>query len=142
MYFWHEQEVSGPRLGGGLGRERLLTAVFSTEGFFAPSSKLPSAAMAGSGPGVPGTAPGQAHPRPGDPEWLADKITLGTRVTLVEDTIVLGNVRIGTQSVVHPRASILALGAPIVLGTGCLVEEEAVIVNRWVTSPVRCCLSY
>lgn len=32
--------------------------------------------------------------------------------------------------IIHPKASILAHGAPIQLGTDCIVEEGAVIINR------------
>ena len=33
-------------------------------------------------------------------------------------------------TVLHPRCTILALSGPIVVGSNCIVEENAVIVNR------------
>jgi dynactin-6 len=46
------------------------------------------------------------------------------------DTDIRGEVTIGAGSVVHPRAAILAVGGPIVIGRNCVLEETAVLVNR------------
>lgn len=37
---------------------------------------------------------------------------------------------IGT--IVHPKATIFAIAGPIVIGSGCIIEESAIIVNRYV----------
>lgn len=42
---------------------------------------------------------------------------------------------IGT--IVHPKATIFAIAGPIVIGTGCIVEEGAIIVNRCVCPSPR-----
>ena len=33
-------------------------------------------------------------------------------------------------TIVHPKATIFAIAGPIVIGTNCIVEEAAIIVNR------------
>ena len=43
-----------------------------------------------------------------------------------------GNVTIGKKAVIHPKVRILAYGGPIVIGEGCLIEEQSVIINRLV----------
>jgi hypothetical protein len=35
-----------------------------------------------------------------------------------------------TIDIVHPKATIFAIAGPIVIGTGCIIEEGAIIVNR------------
>jgi hypothetical protein len=39
-------------------------------------------------------------------------------------------VRLGT--VVHPKAKIISIGGPIVIGSNCIVEEGVVITNRYI----------
>lgn len=47
-----------------------------------------------------------------------------------EKTVILGNVTIGPDCVVHPTTSILAIGGPIVIGSSNLIEERVRIVNN------------
>ena len=61
---------------------------------------------------------------------LRDAFVLSPTSTVLADTDLRGPVTVGAMSIVHPRAAILALGGPIVLGEGCIVEETAMIVNR------------
>jgi hypothetical protein len=35
-------------------------------------------------------------------------------------------------TIVHPKATIFAIAGPIVIGVGCIIEEGAIIVNRYV----------
>ena len=35
-------------------------------------------------------------------------------------------------TIVHPKATIFAIAGPIVIGMGCIIEEGAIIVNRYV----------
>ena len=58
-----------------------------------------------------------------------DKLTVGSKVVIAQDTDIRGQVTIGTESVVHPKASILAIGGPITIGQGNVIEENAVIIN-------------
>jgi hypothetical protein len=36
-----------------------------------------------------------------------------------------------TGTIVHPKATIFAVAGPIVIGSGCIIEESAIIVNRY-----------
>lgn len=38
----------------------------------------------------------------------------------------------GARTVVHPKARIIAEAGPIVIGEGNLIEEQALIINRYV----------
>jgi len=38
-------------------------------------------------------------------------------------------------TIVHPKATIFAIAGPIVIGTGCIIEEGAIIVNRSAAEP-------
>lgn len=64
-------------------------------------------------------------------------ITLGTGAhfhpgCLREVTIaLLSGSHLGTGCVVHPKCTVIAASAPIVFGQGCIVEEYAIIVNRY-----------
>jgi hypothetical protein len=35
-------------------------------------------------------------------------------------------------TIVHPKATIFAIAGPIIIGMGCIIEEGAIIVNRYV----------
>nr|CAG4648376.1 EOG090X0I48 [Moina brachiata]SVE93362.1 EOG090X0I48 [Moina brachiata] len=41
-----------------------------------------------------------------------------------------GDITIGSRTVIHPRAKILALGGPIIIGENNIIEEQAQIINR------------
>ena len=41
----------------------------------------------------------------------------------------VGDITIGTRTVIHPKARILAIGGPIVIGEGNLIEELVTIFN-------------
>lgn len=41
-----------------------------------------------------------------------------------------GEIDIGTRTVIHPRAKILALSGPIVIGENNIIEEQVQIINR------------
>lgn len=41
-----------------------------------------------------------------------------------------GDITIGSLTIVHPRASIIAADGPIVIGEGNLIEEQASIINK------------
>ncbi|WVR05073.1 hypothetical protein IAU60_002085 [Kwoniella sp. DSM 27419] len=49
---------------------------------------------------------------------------------ICQDTELRGDITVGEGCVIHPKASIQALGGPIVLGRNCVVEELSVIINR------------
>ncbi|XP_046610083.1 dynactin subunit 6 [Neodiprion virginianus] len=56
------------------------------------------------------------------------KIAVGAVVC--EESTLKGHITIGSRTVVHPRASIIAEAGPIIIGEGNIVEEMAVIANR------------
>ena len=47
-----------------------------------------------------------------------------------QDVELKGDITIGPGTVVHPKATIFAIAGPIVIGSGCIIEEAAIIVNR------------
>lgn len=47
-----------------------------------------------------------------------------------EKTVILGDVTIGADCVIHPTTQILALAGPIVIGSNNLIEERVVITNH------------
>lgn len=59
-----------------------------------------------------------------------DKFTIHSKAVVCQDVDLKGDITIGPGSVIHPKATIFALGGPIVIGSGCIVEEAAIIVNR------------
>ena len=67
----------------------------------------------------------------------ATNIAAHSKALVCQDADLRGDITIGEGSVIHPKCSILAMGGPIVIGKECLVEETAVIVNRYVC--VLCC---
>lgn len=57
-------------------------------------------------------------------------IKVGVGAIVCEEAILKGDITIGSRSVVHPRASIIAEAGPIIIGEGNIVEEMATITNR------------
>ena len=47
-----------------------------------------------------------------------------------QDVELKGDITIGPGTVVHPKATVFAIAGPIVIGSGCIIEEAAIIVNR------------
>ncbi|CAF0803154.1 unnamed protein product [Didymodactylos carnosus] len=63
---------------------------------------------------------------------------LGYNVTIAPGTFVceerlqlVGEISIGTKTVLHPSVSIIAEAGPIYIGEGNLIEEQCVIANRF-----------
>lgn len=57
------------------------------------------------------------------------KIAAGS-VVCSEQTQILGDVRIGSKTIVHPTAKIIAENGPIVIGQCNLIEELVTIINK------------
>lgn len=79
--------------------------------------------------------------------FLSFKISAGALVC--EESNLKGDITIGTKTVIHPRASIIAEAGPIIIGEGNIIEEMAVIANRLphgapkpTTTPVQIVGSY
>ncbi|SNX84906.1 related to Dynactin 6 [Melanopsichium pennsylvanicum] len=67
---------------------------------------------------------------------LRDNLTVGTRVIIVADADLHGEISVGSGTVIHPKATVLALAGPISIGSNCIIEESAAIVNR-TSAPIR-----
>ncbi|KAI0068018.1 trimeric LpxA-like protein [Artomyces pyxidatus] len=61
---------------------------------------------------------------------LRDKFTIHSKAVVCQDVELKGDITIGSGTIVHPKATIFAIAGPIVIGTGCIIEESAIIVNR------------
>jgi dynactin-6 len=59
-----------------------------------------------------------------------DKFTIHSKAVVCQDVELKGDITIGPGTVVHPKATIFAIAGPIVIGSGCIIEEAAIIVNR------------
>ncbi|KAG6820855.1 hypothetical protein H0H93_010682 [Arthromyces matolae] len=59
-----------------------------------------------------------------------DKFTIHSKAVVCQDVDLKGDITIGAGSIVHPKATIFAIGGPIVIGSGCIIEESSIIVNR------------
>ncbi|OCF55292.1 hypothetical protein L486_07405 [Kwoniella mangroviensis CBS 10435] len=58
------------------------------------------------------------------------KITAHSTSIICQDTDLRGDITISEGCVVHPKATILALGGAIVIEKNCVIEEGTIIVNR------------
>ena len=60
-----------------------------------------------------------------------DSLRIAKGVVVCAEADVRGDVTIGINCIIHPKVRIFAYGGPIVIGEGCLIEEQTVIVNRF-----------
>ncbi|XP_050737965.1 dynactin subunit 6-like [Eriocheir sinensis] len=67
-------------------------------------------------------------PKQLDPSVCNVKVTPGAVVCLEADYY--GEITIGSRTVIHPKARIIAEAGPIIIGEGNLIEEQAQIINR------------
>ncbi|KAJ2365838.1 hypothetical protein IW150_006107 [Coemansia sp. RSA 2607] len=58
------------------------------------------------------------------------RLQIAPRALVCKNAIIEGDVQIGNDTVVHVGASILARKGPIIIGTGNIISERAVIVNN------------
>ncbi|KAI0323091.1 trimeric LpxA-like protein [Amylostereum chailletii] len=61
---------------------------------------------------------------------LRDKFTIHSKAVVCQDVDLKGDITIGSGTIVHPKAAVFAIGGPIVIGSGCIIEESTIIVNR------------
>jgi len=57
-------------------------------------------------------------------------MVIDNSATVCTEAEYVGQIVIGARSVVHPKARIIAEGAPIIIGEANLIEEQACIMNR------------
>lgn len=58
------------------------------------------------------------------------KVKIGPGSVVCKEAEIRGEVVIGSKTVIHPKARILALCGPIKIGDGNLIEEQSCIVNQ------------
>jgi len=61
---------------------------------------------------------------------IKDKFSIHTKAVVCQDVDLRGDITIGSGTIVHPKATIFAITGPIVIGTGNIIEEGAIIINR------------
>ena len=50
---------------------------------------------------------------------------------MCNESELVGDITIGTRTVIHPRAKILAISGPIIIGENNIIEEQVQIINRY-----------
>ncbi|KAF5358553.1 hypothetical protein D9756_001308 [Leucocoprinus leucothites] len=61
---------------------------------------------------------------------IRDKFTIHSKAVVCQDVELKGDITIGAGTIIHPKATIFAIAGPIIIGSGCIIEEAAIIVNR------------
>ncbi|KZP33952.1 trimeric LpxA-like protein [Athelia psychrophila] len=61
---------------------------------------------------------------------IRDKYTIHSKAVVCQDVELKGDITIGSGTIVHPKATIFAIAGAIVIGSGCIIEEGVIIVNR------------
>ena len=56
-------------------------------------------------------------------------VTIASGAIVCNESTIVGDVSIGSRTVVHPKAQIIAEAGPIIIGENNLIEERARIVN-------------
>ncbi|KAF9971762.1 hypothetical protein BGZ73_005215 [Actinomortierella ambigua] len=64
------------------------------------------------------------HPNP------KQKLTISPRSLVCQDNDLRGEIYVGAGTVLHPQCKVHAIGGPIMFGSGNIVEENAIIINR------------
>jgi len=60
----------------------------------------------------------------------SSSLTVHPTCLVAQDSDLRGQITLGAHTIIHPKASIQALGGPIIIGQKCMVEEGTKIVNR------------
>ncbi|KAF9352398.1 hypothetical protein BGX26_009782, partial [Mortierella sp. AD094] len=58
------------------------------------------------------------------------RLTISTKALVCQDNDLRGNITVGAGTVLHPQCKVWATGGSIIFGSGNIVEENAVIINR------------
>ncbi|XP_041355844.1 dynactin subunit 6-like [Gigantopelta aegis] len=61
---------------------------------------------------------------------LPKSVKIAPGAIVCEESELVGDITIGTRTVIHPKAKIIAEAGPIVIGEGNIIEEMVVILNR------------
>ncbi|KAI8352020.1 trimeric LpxA-like protein [Mortierella sp. GBAus27b] len=58
------------------------------------------------------------------------RLTISTKALVCQDNDLRGTITVGAGTVLHPQCRVWATGGNIIFGSGNIVEENAVIINR------------
>lgn len=59
------------------------------------------------------------------------KLKIGSGSVVFQEAEIKGEVTIGSRTVIHPKARIIAEAGPIIIGDNNLIEEQATIINSY-----------
>lgn len=63
-------------------------------------------------------------------QLLPKSVKIAPGAVVCVESEIRGQVTIGTRTVIHPKARIIADAGPIIIGENNLIEEQVVIINR------------
>lgn len=66
---------------------------------------------------------------PRTPSQTPRKLKIGSGSVVCQEAEIKGEVTIGSKTVIHPKARIIAEAGPIIIGDNNLIEEQATIIN-------------
>lgn len=72
---------------------------------------------------------------------MIKSLKIAAGAVVVSECELIGDISIGSRTVVHPRARIVAEAGPIVIGEGNLIEERCEIINSWRSASESCTTS-
>ncbi|CAL1269162.1 unnamed protein product [Larinioides sclopetarius] len=58
------------------------------------------------------------------------KIIIGPGAVVCKESELVGEITIGSRTVIHPKARVIAEGGPIIIGESNLIEEQVQIINK------------
>lgn len=58
------------------------------------------------------------------------RIKIANGAVVCSECELQGDIVIGARTVIHPRAKILALSGPIIIGENNIIEEQVQIINK------------
>lgn len=61
----------------------------------------------------------------------SNNIKIAPGAIVCEESKLRGDITIGTNTIIHPCAIIIAECGPIVIGDNCLIEEQVQIINKY-----------
>lgn len=57
-------------------------------------------------------------------------LKISAQAIVCHESKLRGDITIGMNTIVHPRATIIAEAGPIIIGQNNIIEEQAYIINR------------
>lgn len=66
-----------------------------------------------------------------DVPTMDENIKIAANAVVCKECELKGDITIGSRTIIHPRARIVAENGPIIIGENNLIEEQAQIINRF-----------